>query len=160
MKSILVLTTLLFNVAALADFECKTRLSATGDTFYAAAISQKEACKEASKQCRFFQRRNGHSGSCSIISQGPISSDPASGPIPPQNVDNSCEFAFDGVCDDGRPGSTYSVCELGTDSYDCSADAMANSCEFANDGICDDGRTGSSYSACEFGTDENDCRGI
>lgn len=33
--------------------------------------------------------------------------------------DNSCQFAFDGVCDDGRDGAAYNVCELGTDCDDC-----------------------------------------
>jgi len=32
---------------------------------------------------------------------------------------DTCAYAFDGVCDDGGPGSTYSVCELGTDCGDC-----------------------------------------
>ena len=33
--------------------------------------------------------------------------------------DDSCEFAFDGVCDDGGPDSEYSYCSLGTDCADC-----------------------------------------
>ena len=32
---------------------------------------------------------------------------------------NSCEWANDGVCDDGGPGARYDVCDLGTDCSDC-----------------------------------------
>jgi hypothetical protein len=32
---------------------------------------------------------------------------------------NTCQFANDGLCDDGGPGSDYSVCEYGTDCADC-----------------------------------------
>lgn len=32
---------------------------------------------------------------------------------------NSCRHAGDGDCDDGGPGSDYSLCELGTDCADC-----------------------------------------
>lgn len=32
---------------------------------------------------------------------------------------NSCFDADDGFCDDGGPGSDYSICELGTDCADC-----------------------------------------
>ncbi len=38
-----------------------------------------------------------------------------SGPV----CKNTCEHAFDGECDDGGPGSLYSVCEYGTDCGDC-----------------------------------------
>ncbi len=33
--------------------------------------------------------------------------------------DNSCPFANDGQCDDGRLGSLYSICQFGTDEIDC-----------------------------------------
>lgn len=33
--------------------------------------------------------------------------------------DNSCSDAYDGYCDDGGPGSSYSICECGTDCFDC-----------------------------------------
>ena len=33
--------------------------------------------------------------------------------------ENTCEYAFDNECDDGGPGSAYSVCALGTDCSDC-----------------------------------------
>ncbi len=32
---------------------------------------------------------------------------------------NTCSYASDGVCDDGGPGATYSVCPYGTDCVDC-----------------------------------------
>lgn len=32
---------------------------------------------------------------------------------------DTCNFAGDGVCDDGGVGSTYNVCALGTDCTDC-----------------------------------------
>ena len=32
---------------------------------------------------------------------------------------NACEYANDDACDDGGPGSSFSVCELGTDCNDC-----------------------------------------
>lgn len=35
--------------------------------------------------------------------------------------DNSCQWAFDGSCDDGGKGSDYSECALGTDCSDCGA---------------------------------------
>ncbi len=41
------------------------------------------------------------------------------GPSPGGGGQNSCAFAFDGECDDGRPGSITSLCSFGTDSADC-----------------------------------------
>jgi hypothetical protein len=32
---------------------------------------------------------------------------------------NTCEYANDGVCDDGSPGSSFDVCAQGTDCNDC-----------------------------------------
>lgn len=34
---------------------------------------------------------------------------------------DSCRHAYDGECDDGRPGAVTSLCELGTDCSDCGA---------------------------------------
>ena len=76
---------------------------------------------------------------------------------------NSCEFANDGVCDDGRPGALSAVCDAGTDEADCAGvvgPSGPNSCIFANDGECDDGRAGADTSACPAGSDEADCAGI
>lgn len=33
--------------------------------------------------------------------------------------DNTCAYAYDGVCDDGGQGSSFSVCDCGTDCFDC-----------------------------------------
>ncbi len=33
--------------------------------------------------------------------------------------DDTCQFASDGACDDGGPGSSFSVCDFGTDCADC-----------------------------------------
>lgn len=33
--------------------------------------------------------------------------------------DNTCTYANDGSCDDGGAGSSYSLCDLGTDVNDC-----------------------------------------
>lgn len=35
------------------------------------------------------------------------------------SCDDTCAYAADGECDDGGPGSSYSVCALGTDCTDC-----------------------------------------
>jgi hypothetical protein len=35
--------------------------------------------------------------------------------------ENSCSTAYDNECDDGGPGSLYSICGLGTDCADCGA---------------------------------------
>jgi hypothetical protein len=32
---------------------------------------------------------------------------------------NTCQYAKDGVCDDGGPGAVYSLCPCGTDCSDC-----------------------------------------
>jgi len=55
---------------------------------------------------------------------------------------DTCQYAYDGVCDDGGPNSQYALCELGTDCSDCgprtdidgSGDTQAAVC---GDGICD-----------------------
>ena len=33
--------------------------------------------------------------------------------------ENTCQYAFDGECDDGGPNSQYSLCDCGTDCADC-----------------------------------------
>jgi bacterioferritin-associated ferredoxin len=38
---------------------------------------------------------------------------------------NTCQFAFDGECDDGGVGSVYSICEVGSDCSDCGPRANA-----------------------------------
>ena len=50
----------------------------------------------------------------------PLSPSP---PLPPLSVDElcieTCNYASDGDCDDGGPGSEFSGCQLGTDCTDC-----------------------------------------
>ncbi len=84
---------------------------------------------------------------------------------------NTCRYANDGVCDDGRPGAPFAVCALGTDCGDCGSVAIedspveidettevcSNTCQYANDGECDDGGPGAEYNACAFGSDCGDC---
>ncbi len=41
------------------------------------------------------------------------------GIVKPTLCTNSCTWAGDGACDDGGPGSSYSLCALGTDCTDC-----------------------------------------
>jgi hypothetical protein len=98
---------------------------------------------------------------------------PAPEPEPEPALDpacnDACPYANDGECDDGGPGSAYSLCELGSDCADCGrADREAvaapapsglcsDTCRYAGDGACDDGGPGSSYAVCALGTDCTDC---
>jgi serine/threonine-protein kinase len=79
---------------------------------------------------------------------------------------NTCRFANDGECDDGRPGANTSLCARDTDCNDCRSvvapgqvpvGTCGNSCRFASDGECDDGRPGAHTRACPLGTDCTDC---
>lgn len=44
---------------------------------------------------------------------------PTPDPTPASVCTDSCGYAGDGDCDDGGPGSDYSLCEYGTDCTDC-----------------------------------------
>jgi hypothetical protein len=80
---------------------------------------------------------------------------------------NTCPTSHDSECDDGGPGSLYSICEYGSDCADCGVRQPQgsggggmicnNSCPTANDSECDDGGPGSLYSICAYGSDCNDC---
>ena len=79
---------------------------------------------------------------------------------------NTCRYRFDGECDDGGPGSDYSLCTLGSDTADCGSRCGStyvpavqcyNTCLWAFDGECDDGGVGSDYNLCPRGTDCADC---
>lgn len=39
---------------------------------------------------------------------------------------NTCQYAYDGECDDGGPNSQYSLCDCGTDCADCAERAEAD----------------------------------
>jgi hypothetical protein len=69
-------------------------------------------------------------------------------PIGP-GCSNECEYAADGVCDDGGPGSAYSVCTLGTDCTDCGVRSVG--CQ-ANRDCPDDGKFCSGDAVCVNGT--------
>ena len=40
-------------------------------------------------------------------------------PVQVETCDNTCRYAFDVDCDDGGPGSDWSLCDYGTDCRDC-----------------------------------------
>jgi hypothetical protein len=85
-------------------------------------------------------------------------------------ADDSCVWAFDGVCDDGSPGSSTSACAFGTDDTDCGSagtggggggftgggggGGLSNPCPFTNDGDCDEPN---GLGSCDWGTDVVDC---
>ena len=76
---------------------------------------------------------------------------------------------WNGVCNDGGPGSSSSDCPLGSDCADCgprsvaslpdhfTCTAGADTCQFASDGGCADGGVGAHSSECPFGSDCSDC---
>ena len=57
---------------------------------------------------------------CPMAPEEPDTGPTAAAPIPADpDPRNSCRFAFDDECDDGRPGSSTALCELFTDEADC-----------------------------------------
>ena len=44
---------------------------------------------------------------------------PPPSPSPPAVCSNTCYSTYNGICEDGGPGSQYSTCEEGTDCNDC-----------------------------------------
>jgi V8-like Glu-specific endopeptidase len=85
---------------------------------------------------------------------------------PPQSVityptggmDDTCEYANDGECDEARyAGGDH--CEAGSDTSDCrhlAAGLDDDSCTWANDGACDEMRYGGE-GQCVDGSDATDC---
>lgn len=69
--------------------------------------------------------------------------------------DDSCQYAGDGECDEGRYGGG-NFCQDGTDSSDCAAVAASARCEYSFDYECDEARFGGT-GACAPGTDAFDC---
>ncbi|MCA9252623.1 MAG: hypothetical protein R3E58_13920 [Phycisphaerae bacterium] len=87
---------------------------------------------------------------CEALGGIPISTelDPVFG----EGCDNTCEFAFDGQCDDGGPDSDHSLCDLGTDCVDCGArdvNAEPTEPDCSDDGICN--------SECPIAPPDPDC---
>lgn len=90
-----------------------------------------------------------------------------------QICSDTCASARDTECDDGGPGSLYSVCEFGSDCADCGirTDAQlssmldangqlcANTCAYASDNECDDGGANALNNLCSYGSDCSDCGG-
>ncbi len=78
---------------------------------------------------------------------------------PPADCTNTCQFAGDDECDDGRPGAASDLCGVGTDCFDCDGQVLecSNTCQFARDGVCDDAR--GDAAVCDLGTDCDDCDG-
>nr|XP_006813077.1 PREDICTED: uncharacterized protein LOC102809857 [Saccoglossus kowalevskii] len=72
---------------------------------------------------------------------------------------NDCYNTYNGLCDDGGPGSDFDLCWYGSDCYDCGARPVlcTNGCEFPHDGLCDDGGYNSDYYVCNYGDDCADC---
>jgi len=79
---------------------------------------------------------------------------------------DSCGSSTDGDCDDGGPGSEYSICTTGTDCTDCgrancdqtvTSSSGSDSCTGRNgNGVCEDG-IGGSPANCPYCTDYSDC---
>ena len=76
---------------------------------------------------------------------------------------NSCEFAFDDICDDGGMQSSFALCTWDTDCQDCKGPRPAvnphcsNVCQHSQDNQCDDGGPSSAYAECTLGSDCQDC---
>ena len=78
---------------------------------------------------------------------------------------DTCQFANDGECDDGRAGAISAACATGTDCNDCDrtgppagppqCSSNNNGCEYADDDICDEGEENSDF--CVAGSDSRDC---
>ena len=70
---------------------------------------------------------------------------------------NSCEYAFDGDCDE--PGRGTGLCAAKTDASDCAIrNPGPNSCQFAHDGQC--GHPGVGTGVCPPSTDVADCQSV
>lgn len=109
-------------------------------------------------------------GALTASGSAPSSPTPTPSPAPSGAMcTDTCTWAGDGECDDGRPGAITGVCPLGSDCMDCgpvgAGSAAASSggttcmdtCPWAGDGVCDDGASGSETSVCAAGTDCADC---
>ena len=84
----------------------------------------------------------------------------------PKDCLDTCRTAFNGECEDGRPGAIRATCDLGSDCFDCvfavPPNACLNSCgpPYVFNGECNDGRLGSANAICPPGTDCCDCEGV
>ena len=69
--------------------------------------------------------------------------------------DDSCQYANDSECDEGRYGGG-AFCIDGTDTTDCASIALTAGCDYAFDYECDDASVGGTE-FCAAGTDVFDC---
>ena len=152
-------------------------------------------CDEAGQVTEYACGQDGRVCATDDCTIGPWCCDPppAQQPVPNDgggewgaaDCSDACQFARDGVCDDGGPGAAYSACAYGTDCSDCGqrepngggagnggggagngggaengggAGAQCDdTCAYAYDGACDDGGAGSEFNVCALGTDCGDC---
>lgn len=75
--------------------------------------------------------------------------------LPAWAEDDTCQYARDGECDEGRYGGG-SFCIDGTDTTDCKAVAATADCEYAFDYECDAAEAGGT-GFCPAGSDRFDC---
>lgn len=64
--------------------------------------------------------------------------------------DDTCFYANDGLCNDGGPGSVFSVCELGSDCTDCGPRNNAPDDSFCRSGQCEELCAGCGYTCSDF----------
>jgi hypothetical protein len=76
---------------------------------------------------------------------------------------NTCDWAFDNICNDGFNTTTPQYCDYGSDCHDCGqrpgpnpGPLCENTCSSHNNGVCEDGGNGG-VPLCKFGTDCADC---
>lgn len=76
------------------------------------------------------------------------SSNPSGGGL----CSNTCQFAGDGECDDGDPGSETSFCDRGTDCLDCGPRGASGSGSIGTDaGEVDDCPCDMTFAECDQG---------
>ena len=61
--------------------------------------------------------------------------------------DNTCQYAYDGQCDDGGPNSLYSLCDCGTDCADCGTREVSDNDCLDGSSSSSSGSSGSSSSS-------------
>lgn len=87
------------------------------------SAGQVEGLSFASRQVEEEAQRFVESSCASIACEPGSVCDPEAGACVAQTVamicQDTCEWSFDGECDDGGAGSAYSVCEYGSDCGDC-----------------------------------------
>lgn len=78
---------------------------------------KKKGCMDSSA-CNYSSAATKDDGTCNYgcnTSSSSSSSSSSGGGL----CTNTCSYAYDGVCDDGGAGSSYNVCDYGSDCADC-----------------------------------------